>query len=320
MAAGDKPLFLQPIEVLAADRVIEINGTNRNLSIGTYANIIALGYSIAELMTEYATGNTLCIILESDIETQGGATDNTQEGLFISFNLGNTANTVEWSTSFLPTVLGFIDDKTGSGTTYAASYPFGKSWQPTYQRMDQSRFWLDQRGIYSGTTAKGGQLAGCQTGPEIYKRTMNFNHDLAQNTCAEGVWDATDSDEEEPSWGDVNYIYMQERHLERFVKDCRTSTPEESGNLPTNGFYYIQDPSYYVGNLSEIDATFRDGGIRFDQTVGTVPHYYVFCQLESRGSREPRISVPTGLGYYNHKLKFNTCEAPGIWQLYTYDP
>ncbi len=319
MAADDKPLFLQPIELLDADKTIEISSTNRDLPTGTYANVFSLAYSIAQLITTHETGTTTVAIVASTIAGQGGSSSNTQEGLFVSFTLAGSGISVEWTTSFLPTLLGFMEDKASPGTVYEAVYPIGKAWQPTYQRLDQGRFWLDQRSVYTGTTAKGGQLAGCRTGPNIYKRTMNFQHDLAQNTCAEGSWDNTHSDFESPSWGDNTYNYMQERHLERFVTDCRTSAPIEAGNLPTNGFYYIQDSNKYTTTLTTALMTFGSGGVKYDLKArpGVAPDYYTFCQLESRGSREPRISVPTGLGYYNHKLKFNTCEVPGTWQLYT---
>jgi hypothetical protein len=294
---------MRPIELLTADIAINIEGTPTNLTAGVYANVISLAHAVAYAI-EIATGGAGFVVRFTDPDFLCQ---------FVTPSIP-TNKTITWTTSFLPSVLGFGDNLGDSFTTITADVRPSHMWIPDFQYSDQSRWAPRHRRNFAGQTAKDGQLAGVQTGPIIRERTFSFPHEGADNLGHDGIILSEHAGEtDSPSWEDSTYIYAEHRTLHHFHEKARSSTPTVASNASTRGVWYVEDMSNYTDTtITAALGNFASaGGVMFDLDSGADTE--VWSMLQPKGPRSPSISVPSGKDYYNHSLTLNTCTTVPTW-------
>jgi hypothetical protein len=267
-----KAVFMRPIEITSSNDSVTFNATAVTIPNGTYANFVTLGYA---LRTAIRTVSGL------------GAAGVSFNGTTGKTNMAcATAFSVTWTDTALRDIFGYTGNLS-SGTSHTSTYRPLYAWFSDYAPSDRNTWALDHRSTFAGGMSRSGELVGMSTGPAIYKRTMVFDAETADNifrsanTTSGAGW---------------------HRCLETFIEGARSAAPTVSTNAPNHGFWYW----YNASTISILDVMPSD--FQMESTTGSV--FGAWCHLTPEGMRTPSASLGVKRDWYQVSLDIHSATVP----------
>ena len=280
--------LLRPIEIGAATKDFTVTvgggGTSKALTTGIHASIITLLHEFEALCQAY-DGN-ITVRLSSDFK------------VVIAISASTIA--ITWADTALGKLLGFTGNLSAA-VSHTATYTPEFCFLPTYHSYDGGRFAANQGDGFSGSVAIDGTLAGVSAGTPRLERTLAWSTESAAKVFKEAATVTA-------TYSSTNYP-EQLRCFEHFCLEARSVTTA-SGSTSAKGCYFLPAREDWTGTspTNALISTMTAGTERFN--LAASPSTYLFCHLDPRGPKEPRLRNDKTIAYYDIELFLRSAAIP----------
>ena len=272
-----RAVFMRPIEILSSVDTVAFGGSAQSIAQGTYGSLLSLLYEVRLHMTAAGLSTAAATIQASTSHANYGK---------VTLSAASTF-TVAWTDISLALELGFSGASLSGQTSYTAELRPPSMWFSRYTPSDRETWARDMKSDYAGKIARTGELCGLSTGQTIYHRTLRFDGEPGPNVFASLA------------------VSGQDRSLESFLSDARTSVQSVATHSPTKGFYYM----FSGTDMTELTAMTSGSALLWGTSAST----YVFVYPEPSGLDRPSASHGTTRDWYAFDLRLHTATAP-TWE------